>query len=375
MKIVVIGGGILGSSTTYHLAKSGAEVCLIDKHHQGQATDAAAGIVCPWLSQRRNKAWYTLAKSGASYYPHLIKELEADGETETGYRRVGTISIRKDKNKVIAMEERARHRRETAPEIGEISVLSKEQTSNLFPPLDKEFESIYISGGARVDGRKLRNSMQRAAEKNGATIIRGKAAALSSNANNDVNGVYVGDEFVEADVVIVTAGVWAKQFLEPLGIEFCVEPQKAQIAHVHLPDTDTSNWPVVMPPNDQYLLAFDDGHIVAGATHENDRGFDTTVTPIGIHEIFDKALNIAPGLAQAELIETRVGFRPVLPNFLPVIGPLPGFEQILVANGLGSSGLTTGPYLGSQLAKLALGMEIELDLNDYPVKEAVKWLD
>ena len=51
-------------------------------------------------------------------------------------------------------------------------------------------------------------------------------------------------------------------------------------------------------------------------------------------------------------------------RILPVIGPLPNFEGILVANGLGASGLTAGPYLGSELAKLALGQPIELDLND-----------
>jgi D-amino-acid dehydrogenase len=71
-KIIVIGAGILGASTAYHLAKSGAEVIIVDRHDRGQATYAAAGIVCPWLSQRRNKAWYQLAIGGARYYPDLI---------------------------------------------------------------------------------------------------------------------------------------------------------------------------------------------------------------------------------------------------------------------------------------------------------------
>ena len=57
---IVIGSGILGASTAYHLAKSGAKVILVDRKDAGQATDAAAGIVCPWLTQRRNKAWYQL---------------------------------------------------------------------------------------------------------------------------------------------------------------------------------------------------------------------------------------------------------------------------------------------------------------------------
>ncbi|MEC3133777.1 FAD-dependent oxidoreductase, partial [Bacillus cereus] len=84
------------------------------------------------------------------------------------------------------------------------------------------------------------------------------------------------------------------------------------------------------------------------------------------------ALAVAPGLENATMLETRVGFRPFTPGFLPVIGPLPNFEGILVANGLGASGLTAGPYLGAELAKLALGQPIELDLNDYDVAGAIE---
>ena len=96
------------------------------------------------------------------------------------------------------------------------------------------------------------------------------------------------------------------------------------------------------------------------------------VTAGGLHEIFSKALSIAPGLTESTVLETRVGFRPFTPGFLPVIGALPAYEGILVANGLGASGLTSGPYLGSELAKLALEMEMEIDLSDYDVRGAIE---
>ncbi len=50
---IVIGSGILGASAAYYLAKAGAEVTVVDRKDIGQATDAAAGIICPWLSQRK----------------------------------------------------------------------------------------------------------------------------------------------------------------------------------------------------------------------------------------------------------------------------------------------------------------------------------
>ncbi len=366
---IIIGAGILGASTAYHLAKNGAKVLLIDREDKGQATDAAAGIVCPWVSQRRNKAWYELAKNGARYYSYLIPELEKDGEKDTGYKKVGAISLHTDLNKLDKMEERANKRREDAPEIGEIRRLSELETKDLFPYLDVKFASVHISGAARVNGRELRDALVRGAQKQGAEVLRGNAR-LEIEAGKVV-GVTVSSDSFLGEKVIVTAGAWATELVRPLGIDFLVDAQKAQIVHLDVDEEESSELPVVMPPNDQYIVAFDKGKIVIGATHENDKGFDKRVTLGGLHEIFDKALGIAPGLEEATVSETRVGFRPFTPGFLPVIGSLPNNDEVLVANGLGASGLTVGPYLGFQLAKLALGQPLEIDPELYPVSGAI----
>jgi D-amino-acid dehydrogenase len=369
-KIIVVGAGILGASTAYHLAKSGVDITLVDRFDRGQATDAAAGIICPWVSQRRNKAWYQLVKGGARYYPTLIDQLEADGETETGYRRVGAICLHTDSEKLEKMAERALKRREDAPEIGEIKILSPAETKKLFPPLNEGYGAVHVSGGARVNGRALRNSLVNAAIKYGAAFLQGDATLVYKN--NQVTGIKLNEITLEADLVIVTGGAWSKELLQPLGINFLVKPQKAQIIHLKMQDVDTSQWPVVMPPNDQYILTFEDGRVVVGATHEDEAGFDDRVTAGGVNEVLGKALSVAPGLANSTMLEIRVGFRPFTPGFLPVIGALPNYKGILIANGLGASGLTSGPYIGSELAKLALGKQAEIDLSLYDVAGALE---
>jgi D-amino-acid dehydrogenase len=369
-KVIVIGAGILGSSAAYHLSKAGADVTLVDRQDQGQATDAAAGIVCPWLSQRRNKAWYQLVKGGARYYPELIAKLEADGETETGYKQVGAISLHSDPEKLEKMAERAIKRREDAPEIGEVTVLSPAETQRLFPPIADEYGSVFVSGGARVNGRSLRNALVSAAVKNGASLLNGDASIIYEN--NRALGIKLEGKTLLADKVIVTAGAWSQELLKPLGVNLKVTPQKAQIVHLELPQTETDSWPVVMPPTNQYILTFEGGRVVVGATHEDEAGFDNRVTAGGVHEILNKSLAVAPGLANGTILETRVGFRPFTPGFLPVIGPLPNYENILLANGLGASGLTSGPYLGAELAKLALNQETEIDINNYDVAGALE---
>ncbi|GIP11539.1 MAG: FAD-binding oxidoreductase [Paenibacillus macerans] len=369
-KFIVIGAGILGASTAYQLAKRGAEVIIVDRKDPGQATAAAAGIICPWISQRRNQAWYRLAKEGARFYPSLIAELEQGGETETGYARVGALRLHKEIEKLVQLEKLAVKRRQDAPEIGEITLLNPGEVKRLFPPLADDYAALHISGAARVDGRALRDALLRAAIGFGATLLNGDAAIRF--AGSTATGVQVEDQTIESDAVLVCAGAWANPLLKPLGVDFKATYQKAQIVHLALPDADTGHWPVVMPPGDQYILAFGGQRIVIGATHENDpQGFDTRVTAGGLQEVLNKGLQHAPGLAEGGFVEARVGFRPFTPGFLPVIGALPGWTGIYVANGLGASGLTMGPYIGFQLAKLVLGLDIDIDLANYMVEDAL----
>ncbi|MGO4528208.1 NAD(P)/FAD-dependent oxidoreductase [Paenibacillus sp. 2TAF8] len=371
-KVIVIGAGILGASTAYHLAKSGAEILLIDRNDEGQATDAAAGIICPWLSQRRNQDWYQLAKAGARYYPQLIAELEQDGETETGYAQTGALSIHKDQDKISKMAERAKLRREDAPEIGAITCLNEKETRERFPLLGEGYSSVHISGAARVDGRALRDALIRSAQRHGARLIEGEAELLYEG--EQVNGVQVQTERYMADMVVVCAGAWANEMMEPLGVHFKVHYQKAQIVHLRATNQEnTSQWPVIMPPSDQYLLAFADQKMVVGATHENDvEGYDTRITAGGMQEVLNKGLELAPDLANCTLDEVRVGFRPFTPGFLPVMGQVPGWSGLITANGLGASGLTMGPYIGGQLARLALDLEPEINIEAYNVSKAIE---
>lgn len=363
--VIVVGAGIVGASTAYHLARKGVQVTVVDRKDAGQATEAAAGIICPWLSQRRNKAWYALAKNGAAYYEPLMAMLEADGETETGYRKVGAMSLHTDDAKLEKMVERAVLRREDAPEIGEITKLSSEETRAKMPLIDEAYAAVQVSGAARVNGRALRDALLSAAKKHGAKFVNGSAALIAEN--KVVSGVSVDGELLHADAVCLAAGAWAAELVAPFGMSLQIRGQKAQIAHLKVSE-ETADWPVVMPPNNQYMLAFDGGEIVVGATYEDDR-HDLDVTVGGLHEIFDKALGVAPELKNATFMETKIGFRPVVPNFMPVIGPVPTLKGAWLVNGLGSSGLTVGPFLGSELAKIVCGEDSTLDLSPYDLAQ------
>ncbi|HEX5405389.1 MAG TPA: FAD-dependent oxidoreductase [Pseudonocardiaceae bacterium] len=350
---VVVGAGIAGASVAYHASRLGADTVLVDRDTPGQATSAGAGIVCPWSSKVADPTWQRLADAAAEYYPTLV----ADLGTDTGYRQVGALRlVRSDAEQQEVLDR-------CAGSPGEVSVLSGESARDLFPPLRGDLAAVHISGGARVDGRRLRAALREAAVRQGAKVLSGTARLIA--AGSRITGVDVDGSRIDADTVVVAAGAWSPAVLDPIGVRIAVAPQRGQIVHLGLSGVDTSWWPVVLPPSSHYLLAFDDQRVVVGATRETGAGFDHRVTAAGQAEVLREALSVAPGLADATVLETRIGFRPAGPDILPLLGAVPGWDGLVVANGLGASGLTLGPHVGRLAAAVALHEDPGVDLSPF----------
>jgi D-amino-acid dehydrogenase len=362
-RVVVIGSGIAGASTAYHASRLGADTVLVDRADEGQATAAGAGILNPWSSGVTDPDWHRLAGAAARYYPRLVAELAEGGETDLGYRRVGALRLADDEAELAALHRLVLDRAATAPEAGEISVLSGADAKELFPPLRGDAPAVHIAGAARVDGRLLRDALRRAAISAGCTVRSGSARLVSGGAR--ITGVAVDGAPIAADAVVVAAGAWCPELLDPVGVRVAVTPQRGQIVHLRLSGVDTSHWPVVLPSGSHYLLAFDDSRVVVGATRETGAGFDHRVTAAGLAEVLTEALSVAPGLADATHVTTRIGFRPAGPDIRPLLGRVSGLDGLVVATGLGASGLTFGPYVGRLAAELALGRQTETDLTAY----------
>jgi D-amino-acid dehydrogenase len=355
-QIVVVGGGIVAASAAYHLTRDGASVIVVEADRAGSATDAGAGIICPW-SDRADDAAYRLSADGARYYPELLAMLAGDGQAETGYARVGALRVAEDTGSLDATAAFLRSRQGDRPEIGEIAVLGPGEPGKLFPPLAARLAGVWISGAARIDGRAIRDSLLRAAAGNGARRLRGQA--VLEHASGRVTGVTVGTDRISADAVVVAAGAWTAQLCAELGRQLPIGPQRGQILHVEMAGARTESWPVILPPQDPYLLGFPAGRIVLGATREQ-VGFEHRVTVGGVGAMLTAALDLAPGLAQATLLETRIGFRPVTSDGRPLLGKLA--DGLFVAAGNGAEGLTAGPWTGRAAAALVLGQQPATDL-------------
>lgn len=361
-RVVVIGSGVAGASTAFALAGSDAEVVVVDSVLVGQATAAGAGIIQPW-SSTSDGATYELAAAGASYYPTLLERLGAVGISDVGYCPAGALLVHADPAELDEVETRLRQRTAGVDIAGSVERLDERQARVLFPPLAPGVEGVYVSGGARVDGRRLRAGLLAGAQRLGAEVVNA-TARLSPTAAHTWR-VHTPAAEIGADVVVVACGAWVNSVLEPLGYRLAVEPQRGQLAHLHLDGCDTAKWPAVLPLDSHYVVPFDAGRIVVGATRETGSGFDARVTAAGMHQVLDNALSVAPGLAAASLLETRVGLRPLATRQTPFVGPVPGIANLFVSTGFGAVGLTMAPVAGHALAQLVLTGSSDTDLTAF----------
>lgn len=365
--VIVIGGGIVGASAAYRLARRGVGVTLVDRADAGQATSAGAGIIAPGTNAAAPEAWLALAFQSVAYYEELLAQLTEDGETETGYDVCGLLLVAASEEEAARLPGLARLFQERSAvgvrNLGAVSRIGGGEARALFPPLGDLPGAIHVAGAARVDGRLLRDALLRAAERRGARIVQGMAKLVLDD--DRVTRVEVDGQQLAAAGVLVAGGAWSSGLADALGVLLPVYPQRGQILHLDVLNTDTSRWPIVEGFHSHYLLAFPAHRVVAGATRENDTGFDYRQTAGGVHEALSEALRLAPGLAQATLREVRIGFRPASPDGLPMLGRLPGLRNVYVATGHGPSGLQLGPYSGAAVADLLHGAPPDVDLTPY----------
>ncbi|MFS9143625.1 NAD(P)/FAD-dependent oxidoreductase [Streptococcus infantis] len=360
-KVAIVGAGIVGATAAYYLSKEAdVEVTVFD-HGYGQATKAAAGIISPWFSKRRNKAWYKMARLGADFYVDLLADLENNGQKIDFYQRSGVFLLKKDDSKLEELYQLALQRRDESPLIGELAILDQAAASSLFPGL-KGFERLlYASGGARVDGQLLVSRLLDASQ---VKVVK-KEVSLTPL----LSGYQIDNQMF--DQVILSTGAWLGHILEPLGYEVDVRPQKGQLRDYQV-DLDMASYPVVMPEGEWDLIPFPGGKLSLGATHENDMGFDLTVDKNLLQQMAEAASPFYPSLKHAILSGERVGIRAYTSDFSPFFGQVPALSGVYTASGLGSSGLTTGPIIGYHLAQMLQGRSGVLDPADYPTERYIK---
>jgi glycine oxidase len=347
--VLVIGGGAIGGSVAWSLARRGASVTVVEAGRVGRgASWAAAGVLSPDWSGSDPPALTALSEAGMALWPEWAEELQDRTGAGLNLRRDGLLSVWVDPDAPHLPPELAVE----PPRPGRGELLSADEVRGLEPSLTGPVAGgVLYADDMQVDNPRLAPALLRAAAGLGARVVADTPVAALLGAGGRCTGVrtFAGVE-IAAGAVVLAAGAWSGPLATSAGLSLPVEPWRGQMLAFDAVQRPLGH---MVFCGELVLVSRPHGPLVVGTTLEK-VGFDARVTLAGLHHILARADRVAPGLGDLPLSRSWAGLRPGTPDHLPYFGPMPGWDGLFAATGHGRKGIVLAPVTGELVARLVL---------------------
>ena len=361
MKVIIIGGGIIGASIAWRLARERADVVVLERARLGQeASWAAAGLIAPQAEAQVPGVFFDLCLAARRVFDATIDRLVGDSRLDPEYDPHGILYLALDSAERAELESRARWHRESGALVHE---LSSAEARKLEPAVSAEtLFALHLPDNRRLDNRKLTQAYIAAALNSGAQFREGVRVDSIVTAGGRATGVRLHDgAILAADLIIVAAGSWSHQIRGLESDRVALHPVRGQIVCFE-------TRPRILTPSvfsmRGYLVPRRDGRILAGSTME-EAGYNKTVTLAGMEKIVRGALAMVPSLAELPFREAWAGLRPATKDLLPVLGPSPSISNVIWSTGHYRSGILLSALTGEVIADLVAGRKPSIDLAPF----------
>jgi len=338
--VVIVGGGIIGGSIAFELARWNLRVAVLDRQElMHEASWAAAGMLSPAPDNPAAIPLVPLGRASLALYPNFVAAVEEASEMRTGYRTGGALEVlcHGDEERELSTLVALHHGLGLACE-----PLRLEEAREMEPALGRDARAAaFLPDEASVNTRLLTAAVLAAAETAGTTLCPGMEVTSLAKAGDRCIGVRTAeDETISAQHVVLAAGCWTSRISEaaPYAPTRPVRGQMVALRHAGKPIRR------VLRSERGYIVPRDHStpqKLVAGSTLEN-AGYEKAVTSGGLEQILGAVNELAPSLAGAEIVETWSGLRPGTPDQLPIIGPT-DIEGLMIATGQYRNGILLAP--------------------------------
>jgi glycine oxidase len=346
-EVVVVGGGIIGLSVADALVARGARVVVLERRHCGaEASGAAAGMLAPLAEAHAVGPFLPLALAGLDAHTPWLDRLRAETGLDLGPHGPGMLRVAGD-SEVNAMRAAFEWQREQGLPL---VWLDPSEVRELEPCLAACAGAILSPREQHAQPPLIVQALARLLASRGAAIREGAPARGFSVSRNRVEAVQTDDGVLECTEVVIAGGAWTPAIAAELGVEVGVEPIRGQILAL-APSPMPLRHTVYTAAG--YLVPKPDGRLIVGAS-EDQAGFDARPTAGGIDRLLAMAMRLAPGLASAPFGSAWAGLRPATPDRLPLLGPLPGWENVTLATGHFRNGVLLAPFTGALIAEWVL---------------------
>jgi len=357
--VVVIGGGVIGTSVAYHLAGMGARnVVLLEKEPilGAGSTGKSAGGIRQQFSTAVN---VRLAMESVRFFERFRQELDADPE----FRQYGYLFL-------ATTEADARDFRDNVDlqrQLGlKVDVLSPQQAKQLVPPLnvDDVILATYCPTDGYADPHSVLQGFAKGARRLGVEIETGVAVTGIDVTAGGVRAVGTSAGRIDTCTVVDAAGPWIAEVAQMVGIELPVRPYRRQI-FVTEPFAEVPECvPMVIDFAPSFYFRREGPGVLMGMTDaEEPSSFSTHVDWEFLAKVVEQALHRAPVLAQAGIMEGWGGLYAVTPDDNPVLGLVPEVEGFVCAGGFSGHGFMLAPATGRAIAELVLNGRPAQDIS------------
>ena len=369
--IVIIGGGVIGASIAYHIAKEKMRAVVIEKDDIASGSSGACeGLLL--LQSKKPGIHLELALASMHRFPQLAEELGFDIE----YEQKGGLVIIETEAELDAMKQFVEKQKAYGVDI---TLLDRQETLKIEPALSPHITgATYSPIEGQVNPFLLTRAFLGAAERLGTKVITHAEVKGIGVSKRRVSTVNTTKGIIGTPLVVNAAGAYAGTIGEMINLNIPIKPRRGQILV-------TESVPALIrscilsatyiaakfnpEPAEAGGMGFAveqtaNGNILIGSTREF-VGFDRQTTFEGVNTIASQILRVFPKLKDLHVIRAYAGLRPYTPDGLPILGPVEGVDGFIMAAGHEGDGITLSPVTGEIIAKFIACADIPFSMDHF----------
>jgi len=366
-RVVVIGGGVGGTSIAYHLTEMGyRDVVLLEKSGLTDGTTFHSAGLVGQLRPTETLTRMNMHSVG------LYRRLEEETGVDPGWREVGSLRLASSRDR---MEELTRLVGRARTFGLPLEIISAEEALELFPLFDPKgvFGAAYDPTDGYIDPSGLAHALAAGARSRGAEIYTGVRVMDIEVENGRVAGVVTDKGNIRTEVVVNATGMWAPEIGRMIGVDVPLTPFQHQYVHVKPKETISPDYPTMRDPDDLCYFRPKEGDIVTGGYGRNPASFGADGIPEGFSRrllepdwerytpLFETACRRVPALAGGEVVQLTNGPESFTPDGEFILGEshVRGF---FVAAGFNAHGIAGAGGMGRIMAEWISAGQPEMDV-------------
>jgi sarcosine oxidase, subunit beta len=360
--VVIIGGGVMGTSAAFHLAEAGIGVVLVERAElAGGSTSRAAGGIRAQFSDALN---IQIAQRSLAAF----REFSERPGWEIDLKQVGYLFVLSQESDVAMFESHVALQNEYGVPS---RMLTTVQARRLCPLL--EGEDILAAAFSPDDGHVTPEAVVQgyafAARALGAQVRVGCEAIDIETSGNEISAVITNRGPIETNVVICTAGAWSRRCGEMVGVELPVTPLRRQVLFTEPMEGLPPDLPFTIDFESSFYFHREGPGLLLGMSDANERpGFSVETTDDWVPGLVDIASRRAPRIAEVGIRGGWAGLYEVSPDHNAIIGEAAAPSRFLYATGFSGHGFLQGPAVGEILRDLILQQPTFVDIGPLSVE-------